>query len=219
VQAFSLVDGITASVKYLFEEEGVFHSYMVGLFNLYNLTAAVASVKLLTNKPLQEICDAVEGFGGVAGRMEVVSFDPFVVVDFAHTDDGIYQVLNALKDRDIAVVFGAGGDRDREKRPRMGAVAGRFAKKIYVTTDNPRSEEPEAIIDEILVGLKGKEGVKAIVDRREAIRTAIDELQEGEVLLVLGKGDETTMEIKGEKIPFDDREVIREILREKEKGV
>jgi UDP-N-acetylmuramoyl-L-alanyl-D-glutamate--2,6-diaminopimelate ligase len=219
VQAFSLVDGITASVKYLFEEEGVFHSYMVGLFNLYNLTAAVASVKLLTKRTLQEICDVVEGFGGVAGRMEVVSFDPFIVVDFAHTDDGIYQVLKSIKDRDIAVVFGAGGDRDREKRPRMGAVAGRFAKKIYVTTDNPRSEEPEAIIDEILVWLKGKEGVKAIVDRREAIRTAIDELQEGEVLLVLGKGDETTMEIKGEKIPFDDRAVVREILREKEKGV
>ena len=218
VQAFSLVEGITASVVYAHKEEGVFRSYMVGLFNLYNLTAAVASVKLLTQRPLQEICDKVENFGGVAGRMEVVSFDPFVVVDFAHTDDGIYQVLNAVKDRDIAVVFGAGGDRDREKRPRMGAVAGRFAKKIYVTSDNPRSEEPEAIIEEILAGLRGKENVQALVDRREAIARALDELEEGEILLILGKGDETYQEINGVKHPFDDREVVRELLAQKEEA-
>lgn len=218
VQAFSLVDGITASVVYAHKEEGVFRSYMVGLFNLYNLTAAVAAVKLLTQKPMQEICDLVENFGGVAGRMEVVSFDPFVVVDFAHTDDGIYQVLNAVKDRDIVVVFGAGGDRDRKKRPRMGAVAGRFAKKIYVTSDNPRSEDPQTIIDEILQGLRGKENVQAIIDRREAIARALDELEEGEILLILGKGDETYQEIGGVKHPFDDREVVRELLAQKEQA-
>ena len=217
VQAFSLVEGITASVRDMrSDEEGVFRSYMPGLFNLYNLTAAVSAAKLLTDKPLERICEAVEGFGGVAGRMEVVSFDPYVIVDFAHTDDGMYQVLNAMKDKNIAVVFGAGGDRDRQKRPRMGAVAGRFAKKIYVTSDNPRSEDPQAIIDEIVQGLQGKEGVQTIVDRKEAIRTALRELQNDEVLLILGKGDETYQEIQGTKIPFDDREVVREILASKD---
>jgi UDP-N-acetylmuramoyl-L-alanyl-D-glutamate--2,6-diaminopimelate ligase len=138
-----------------------------------------------------------------------------IIVDFAHTDDGMYRVLDSLKDKDLVVVFGAGGDRDRGKRPKMGAVAGRFAKKIYVTSDNPRSEDPEAIIGEILRGLKGKENVQAIIDRREAIERAIDELEEGEILLILGKGDEDYQEIAGVRHPFDDRVVVREILAAK----
>lgn len=211
VQAFSLKEGITASIKHI-REEAVFHSPMVGLFNLYNLTAAVAAVHLLTHKPLQEVCDAVELFGGVAGRMEVVSREPLVIVDFAHTPDGIYQVLDAMKEKDLVVVFGAGGNRDRRKRPQMGAVAGRFAKRIYVTSDNPRDEDPEAIIAEILQGLEGKEGVNAIVDRKEAIERAIASLSPDEVLLILGKGDEDYQEVRGVKHPFDDRETVREIL-------
>ncbi|ADV45399.1 UDP-N-acetylmuramoyl-L-alanyl-D-glutamate--2,6-diaminopimelate ligase [Nitratifractor salsuginis] len=211
VLAYSLQNGISAVVQFRQEQEAFF-SNMMGLFNLYNLLAAIASVKLLTDRPLAEICDVVENFGGVSGRMEVVSAKPTIIVDFAHTDDGMYRVLDSLKDKDLVVVFGAGGDRDRGKRPRMGAVAGRFAKKIYVTSDNPRSEDPEAIIAEILQGLKGKEGVRAIVDRREAIERAIDELQEDEILLILGKGDESTQEIAGVKHPFDDREVVRQIL-------
>jgi UDP-N-acetylmuramoyl-L-alanyl-D-glutamate--2,6-diaminopimelate ligase len=214
VLAYSLQGGISAVVQYKQEQEAFF-SNMMGLFNLYNLLAAIASVKLLSDRPLAEICEVVENFGGVSGRMEVVSSQPMIIVDFAHTDDGMYRVLDSLKDKELAVVFGAGGDRDRGKRPRMGAVAGRFAKKIYVTSDNPRSEDPEAIIAEILQGLKGKEGVQAIVDRREAIERAIEELEEGEILLILGKGDESTQEIAGVKHPFDDREVVREILSSK----
>ncbi len=215
VDAYSLDGGISAIVRHGDERSGFF-SNMMGLFNLYNIVAAVASVKLLTHRPFDDICDAVENFGGVAGRMEIVSRDPLVIVDFAHTHDGMYRVMDSLKERDLVVVFGAGGDRDRQKRPKMGAVAGRFAKKIYVTSDNPRSEKPEAIISEILSGLEGKENVKAIADRREAIETALSELQKGEILLILGKGDEDYQEIDGVRHPFDDREVVRDILSEKE---
>ena len=211
VQAFSMAHGLTVGLKYLDQEE-TFHSPMVGLFNLFNLMAAIGSVAMLTEKPLREICEVVEHFGGVAGRMEVVSRNPLVIVDFAHTDDGMYQVLNAMKDRDIVVVFGAGGDRDKEKRPRMGAVAGRFAKKIFVTSDNPRSEVPEMILEDILAGLHGKEYVTATPDRRLAIQMALESLRENEILLILGKGDETYQEIGDTKYPFDDRAVVRELL-------
>jgi len=211
VQAFSLLHGITAGIKYL-REEATFYSPMMGLFNLFNLMAAIGSVHLLTKRPIQEICDVVENFAGVAGRMEVVSRDPLVIVDFAHTDDGIHAVLESMKDRDISVVFGAGGNRDKEKRPRMGAAAGRYANKIYVTSDNPRDEVPETILEEILVGLRGKENVTATPDRRLAISMALDALEPNEVLLILGKGDEDYQEIKGVKYPFDDREVVRALL-------
>ena len=211
VQAFSLLHGITAGIKHM-QDEAVFHSPMVGLFNLFNLMAAVGSVVMLTGRSLEEVCDVVENFAGVAGRMEVVSRDPLVVVDFAHTDDGMYQVLDSIKDKEISVVFGAGGNRDRAKRPKMGAVAGRFASKIYVTSDNPRDEVPEMILEEILVGLRGKDHVTATPDRRLAIKMALDEMQEDGILLILGKGDEDYQEVKGVKYPFDDREVVRELL-------
>ena len=211
VQAFSLLDGITAGIKHL-RTEATFHSPMVGLFNLFNLMAALGSVQMLTGRNVEEICEVVEGFAGVSGRMEVVSQDPLVIVDFAHTDDGMHAVLESMKDRDISVVFGAGGNRDKEKRPRMGAVAGRYANKIYVTSDNPRDEVPEMILEDILIGLHGKDGVTATPDRRLAIKMALDALEENEVLLILGKGDEDYQEIKGVKHPFDDREVVRELL-------
>ena len=213
VQAFSLSDGITAGVKHL-QEEATFHSPMVGLFNLFNLMAAVGSVVMLTGRKLEEVCEVVGYFAGVAGRMEVLSRDPLVIVDFAHTDDGMYQVLDSIKDKEISVVFGAGGNRDKGKRPRMGAVAGRFATKIYVTSDNPRDEVPEMILEDILVGLHGKEHVVATPDRKLAIKMALEALEKDEVLLILGKGDEDYQEIKGVKHHFDDREVVRELLSE-----
>lgn len=214
VQAFSLMNGITAGIKHL-QTEATFHSPMVGLFNLFNLMAAIGAVQMLTGRKIEEICEVVEYFAGVSGRMEVVSRDPLVIVDFAHTDDGMLQVLEAMKDREISVVFGAGGNRDKEKRPRMGAVAGRYAKKVYVTSDNPRDEVPEMILEDILVGLYGKENVTATPDRRLAIKMALDALEENEVLLILGKGDEDYQEIKGVKHHFDDREVVRELLEQR----
>ncbi len=212
VQAFALIHGITAGIKHM-QTEATFHSPMVGLFNLFNLMAAVGSVVMLTGRKVEEVCEVVENFAGVAGRMEVVSRDPLVIVDFAHTDDGMFQVLDSIKDRDISVVFGAGGNRDKAKRPRMGAVAGRFAKKIYVTSDNPRDEVPEMILEDILVGLHGKDHVTATPDRKLAIKMALDDLEGDDALLILGKGDEDYQEIKGVKHPFDDREVVREFLK------
>ncbi len=212
VQAFSLSHGITAGIKHM-REEATFHSPMVGLFNLFNIMAAIGSVVMLTGRKIEEVCEVVIHFAGVAGRMEVISRDPLVIVDFAHTDDGMFQVLESMKDRDISVVFGAGGNRDKEKRPRMGAVAGRFAKKIYVTSDNPRDEIPEMILEDILVGLHGKEHVTATPDRKLAIKMALEALEKDEVLLILGKGDEDYQEIKGVKHHFDDREVVRGLLK------
>ncbi len=214
VQAFALVHGITAGIKHM-QTEATFHSPMVGLFNLFNLMAAVGSVQMLTKRPIEEICEVVENFAGVAGRMEVISHHPLVIVDFAHTADGMFQVLDSIKDRDMSVVFGAGGNRDKEKRAKMGAVAGRFAKKIYVTSDNPRDEIPEMILEDILLGLHGKECVVATPDRKLAIKMAIDELDDNDALLILGKGDEDYQEINGVKHHFDDREVARELLSEK----
>jgi len=213
IDAYSLSGGITAAINNM-GKVATFKSNLVGLFNVYNLAAAVAGVKLVTDKSLEEVCEAVEGFGGVSGRMEVISHNPTVIVDFAHTPDGMLKVLESIKDRDISVVFGAGGDRDRDKRPKMGLAAAKYAKKLYITSDNPRSEEPKEIIEQIAAPLEGKEGVLKIIDRKEAIKQAISELKDDEVLLILGKGDENYIDINGEKIPFDDRDVAREILLE-----
>jgi UDP-N-acetylmuramoyl-L-alanyl-D-glutamate--2,6-diaminopimelate ligase len=215
VMAYTLGGGVSGVLRH-FETIVPFETALQGFFNLYNVTAAIAAAHILTDEDLGEICEAAENFGGVAGRMETVSEEPLIIVDFAHTEDGIKQVLDSLKEKEVRVVFGAGGDRDRSKRPAMGRAAASIAKKVYLTSDNPRSEDPAAIIDEIAEGIKEKEKLEKIIDRREAISKAIGELGKGEVLLVLGKGDETWQEIAGEKIPFDDREVIREILSTRE---
>ncbi len=211
VQAFSLTNGIVAGVKHL-SKEASFTSPMVGLFNLFNLMASIGATVILTGKSIEEVCEVVPNFAGVAGRMEVVSSEPLVIVDFAHTDDGMVQVLDSMKDRDVVVVFGAGGNRDRTKRARMGAVASKFAKKVFVTSDNPRDEDPAQIIKDILKGIKDQSNVRAMVDRAFAIQEALKELKKDEVLMILGKGDEDYMEIKGNKIHFDDREVVRLLL-------
>jgi UDP-N-acetylmuramoyl-L-alanyl-D-glutamate--2,6-diaminopimelate ligase len=144
--------------------------------------------------------------------MEVVSHSPTIIVDFAHTPDGMVQVLDSIKDRDISVVFGAGGNRDHDKRPKMGAVVAKFANKLYVTSDNPRDEKPEDIITQILLGIKDQSHTRAMVDRTFAISEAIKELGENDVLMILGKGDEPYQEIAGVKHPYDDREVVRTLL-------
>jgi len=215
VQAFSLRNGITAGVKHL-QKEATLSSPMVGLFNLFNLMAGVGATVMLTGRDIEEVCKVVPNFAGVAGRMEVVSTNPLVIVDFAHTDDGMIQVLDSMKDRDISVVFGAGGDRDRTKRPRMGAVASKFAKKVYVTSDNPRSEDPAQIIKDILSGIKDQSNTRAMVDRAFAIQEALKELEDDEVLMILGKGDEDYIEINGKKTHFDDREVVRLLINKLE---
>lgn len=209
--AYSLNNGVSGVLKY-FEEHITFASSLHGFFNLYNITAAFAAVHLVTNESLEKIADAIENFGGVSGRMEVVSENPLVIVDFAHTPDGMEQVLNALKEKEVLVVFGAGGDRDRTKRPMMGKVAAAYAKKVYVTSDNPRFEDPDAIIEDILAGIEDKSNVYVDVNRRSAIAQALKDRSGDEVILILGKGDETSQIIYDQHLPFDDRVVAKELL-------
>ncbi|MBV5278691.1 MAG: UDP-N-acetylmuramoyl-L-alanyl-D-glutamate--2,6-diaminopimelate ligase [Campylobacteraceae bacterium] len=211
ILAYSLNDGISAAIAKI-EKVYDFESPLHGFFNLYNLLCAISAVDMLGIASMEEICVAVENFGGVEGRMEVVSSTPLVIVDFAHTPDGIEKVLDSMKDKDIIVVFGAGGDRDKTKRPKMGLMAQRFAKKIVVTSDNPRSENPDHIINEILSGMRENEFLFVEADRYKAIQKALEMQMDNEVVMILGKGDETTQEIMGQKFPFDDRAVVREIL-------
>ncbi len=209
--AYSLNNGVSGILKN-FEEHTPFVTSLHGFFNLYNITAAMAAVHLVSGESLEKITDAVENFGGVSGRMEVVSESPLVIVDFAHTPDGMEQVLNALKEKEVLVVFGAGGDRDRSKRPLMGRVAVTYAKKVYITSDNPRFEDPDAIIEDILSGINDHTKIVVDVNRRSAIAHALMDRHGDEVVLILGKGDETSQIIYDQYLPFDDRVVAREIL-------
>jgi len=211
VVAYSLQEGVSAVIQKI-DKMYDFQSELHGFFNLYNLTAAISAVDMLEVAPIEKICEVVENFGGVEGRMEVVSSNPLVIVDFAHTPDGMDKVLDALKDHNMIVVFGAGGDRDKNKRPQMGNIASRYAKKVVVTSDNPRSEDPEEIIKDIVSGIKSCESLHVEANRKEAIKYALGVREENEMLVILGKGDETYQEIKGKKVPFDDREIVRQLM-------
>lgn len=211
LMAYSLNNGSSGLIQH-FQEIVPFTASLHGFFNLYNLMGAIAAVHLLTNKKLEEIADVVDNFAGVSGRMEQVCTLPNVIVDFAHTPDGMQQVLNALKEKELIVVFGAGGDRDTLKRPLMGRVASSLAKKVFITSDNPRHEDPEAIVQDILEGIEDRSNVVVELNRKKAIEMALDTQGEDEVLVILGKGDESYQLIYDEKLPFDDREVVRELL-------
>ncbi len=209
--AYSLNNASSGIIQH-FQEVVPFTASLHGFFNLYNLMAAISATHILTGKKLEEVAEVVDGFAGVSGRMEQVCELPNVIVDFAHTPDGMQQVLNALKEKDLLVVFGAGGDRDKTKRSMMGRVAASLAKKVYVTSDNPRNEDPQAIIDDILEGIEDKSIVNVELNRKKAIEMALDDQEEDEVVVILGKGDESFQIIYDEKLPFDDREVVRELL-------
>ncbi|AJD01017.1 UDP-N-acetylmuramoyl-L-alanyl-D-glutamate--2,6-diaminopimelate ligase [Campylobacter lari] len=211
IKAYALKNGIEAVVNFG-KETFMIDSSLVGLFNLYNLLAASACVNELVKPNLKELEKAISNFGGIEGRMQVVAKD--VIVDFAHTPDGIEKVLDALKYRDLIVVFGAGGDRDKTKRPLMAKIAKHYAKKLIITSDNPRSEEPMGIINDILSGIEKDESVFIECDRKEAIKKALELKTKNEFVVILGKGDETYQEIKGVKYPFNDKEVVLEILKE-----
>ena len=211
LMAYSLNDASTGIIQN-FQNIVPFTSSLHGFFNLYNLMASISAVDILTDKKLEEIVEVVDNFAGVSGRMEQVCELPNVIVDFAHTPDGMQQVLNALREKELLVVFGAGGDRDKEKRPLMGRVASSLAKKVYVTSDNPRYEDPQSIVDEILTGITDKTNVVIELNRKKAIEMALDEQDEDEVVVILGKGDESHQIIYDKKLPFDDRDVVRELL-------
>ncbi len=213
VSGYGLKGGIDALVRTPNGDNTQLQSDLIGEFNLYNLTAAFAAVKILTKLPNEKIAKALANFGGVEGRVQIVNKNPLVIVDFAHTPDGIEKVLNALRaSGEIIAVFGAGGDRDHGKRPKMGAIAEHFAKICIVTSDNPRSEDPDEIIKQICAGMRRKDKILKIADRKEAIAHALDLAKNGEMIAILGKGDETYQEIKGVKHPFSDKQIVNELV-------
>lgn len=196
---------------------------MAGMFNVYNSLAAIA-VGLSQGLSLATVKEALESMGGVPGRMERIDLaQPYsVIVDYAHTPAALEKVLHMLRpltERRLIVVFGCAGERDRARRSGMGEVAGRLADFSVVTSEDPRSEDPKAIIDEIGEGLKsvGRQPEKdyvGVVDRREGIRYAFEKASKGDVVLLTGKGHERCIIVGNERIPWDDREVAREVLRE-----
>jgi UDP-N-acetylmuramoyl-L-alanyl-D-glutamate--2,6-diaminopimelate ligase len=185
-----------------------------GSFNLENALGAAAAARVLGIGE-DAIRVGIEAVRGVPGRLEFVDEgQPFaVVVDYAHKPGSLERVLLELRDLArgrVLCVFGCGGDRDREKRPVMGVIAAKLADVAIVTSDNPRSEEPMAIIEEVLAGAPDLE---VEPDRRAAIARAIESAREGDVVLIAGKGNEQGQEIAGTVHPFDDRDVARELLR------
>ena len=196
---------------------------IAGMFNVYNTLAAVGAA-LYEGLTMEEIVSALTTFTAVPGRFELIEEgqDFAVVVDYAHTPDGLENILQTAKkivDNRILVVFGCGGDRDATKRPIMGRIAAQFGDRVFVTSDNPRTEDPIQIVKDVEVGVK--EGLhdavtyEVIVDRREAIHKAIGEATTGDVVIIAGKGHEDYQILKDETIHFDDREVAREALKEK----
>jgi UDP-N-acetylmuramoyl-L-alanyl-D-glutamate--2,6-diaminopimelate ligase len=193
-------------------------SKMIGRFNVYNILAACCAGMTYQLAP-ETIAAGIAACTGVPGRFERVDEgQPFaVVVDYSHTDDALRNALavaRGLEPKRIITVFGCGGDRDVTKRPLMGKAAGEGSDLVIVTSDNPRSEEPLQIINDIMVGLK-RTDTKAIVepDRASAIRRAIENANAGDLVLLAGKGHETYQVFAKETIHFDDREVAAEVLR------
>lgn len=195
---------------------------MVGAFNVYNALAAIACA-LAERIPLETICEALERLNGVPGRMEIVDEGQnfLVLVDYAHTPDGLDNALAAVKQfagANLITVFGCGGDRDRAKRPVMGRLASRYSDYVVVTSDNPRWENPEAILEDIRQGLEeeaDESRYELIPDRREAIATAIQRAAPGDIVLIAGKGHETYQIVQDGTVHFDDREEARQAIRRK----
>ncbi len=198
-------------------------SPLLGRHNVYNILAAVAAA-LALNVPWAAIQQGIKTLKGIPGRLEPVANDLGlqVYVDYAHTDNALRHLLETARSLTpvrILLVFGAGGDRDRAKRERMGEVAAALADEVILTSDNPRSEDPLEIIAEIEAGLKrsGFSRYTIIPDRREAITRAVDLARKGDMILVAGKGHENSQEVKGRKTHFSDAEVLAEALEAKRK--
>jgi UDP-N-acetylmuramoyl-L-alanyl-D-glutamate--2,6-diaminopimelate ligase len=212
--------GIETLVKYP-SGQLTLSSPLLGKPNLYNILASIA-VALTLNLPVSAIKEGIASLKGVPGRFEKIdnSLGLHVFVDYAHTDDALKNLLETVRGfnpRRIILVFGAGGDRDKTKRPRMGEAAGRLADWTIITSDNPRSEDPLAIISDIEAGIKktGTQNYQIIPDRREAIEQALSLGVKGDYILVAGKGHENYQIIKDQILHFDDAEVIQEILHKK----
>jgi UDP-N-acetylmuramoyl-L-alanyl-D-glutamate--2,6-diaminopimelate ligase len=192
-------------------------SRLIGDFNAENLLCALGAL-LAQGVSLQSACDALARAQAAPGRMEVLGGTQrraWAVIDYAHTPDALRRALHTLRalgPRELTCVFGCGGDRDRGKRAIMGAVAAELADRIVLTDDNPRNEDPAAIVRDIRSGLSGHPDVTVIHDRRAAIRAALEQSHPGDAVLVAGKGHETEQIEGAERRPFDDRAVVAELL-------
>ncbi len=224
--SISQVSTYSSGFKGLFRSplgEGWLSSPLIGEFNLMNVLQAVG-VLLQQGIPLPDLLKAVETFPGVPGRMERITIPgydhfvgllPLVLVDYAHTPDGLKKALIAARpfaDGQLVCVFGCGGDRDRGKRPQMGAVATQFADRVFLTSDNPRTEDPNQIFDDVMSGIIPREKVSVEADRSSAIATAISEAAPDDVVLIAGKGHEDYQIFGSETIHFDDREEVSKVL-------
>jgi UDP-N-acetylmuramoyl-L-alanyl-D-glutamate--2,6-diaminopimelate ligase len=207
--------GIEMTVYYRGKSQEIRYS-TPGMFSVYNSLAAFAWA-IESGCDAQLAADALAEIRGVPGRFENVRIgQPFpVIVDYAHTPDGLENVLKTAREFTqgrLITVFGCGGDRDKGKRPQMGEISARLSDYVVVTSDNPRTEEPDQIIKDILVGVTGVE-YTAMVNRREAIETACRMAKPGDTVLIAGKGHEDYQINGKETFPFDDREVAKDALR------
>jgi UDP-N-acetylmuramoyl-L-alanyl-D-glutamate--2,6-diaminopimelate ligase len=197
-----------------------FTTNLAGEFNIYNVTGAIL-VAIQEGIDYVDIQKTVRHIDNVPGRMERIDVGNGIqaVVDYAHTPDGLYNVLSSLRKScrgRLITVFGAGGDRDRDKRPVMGRIASEMSDICIVTSDNPRWEDPERIIDNVVVGIETtKKDYIRIVDRHEALKRAISIAEKEDIILVAGKGHEKWQSIKGEKMPFDEKKIIGQLARER----
>ena len=212
----SSLKGLAMKIR-LWGSELEVESKLIGAPNAENILAAAAAAAGADCSE-EDIAQGIAAFEGVRGRFEYIDGGGFgTIVDYAHTPQALSNLLQTIcpfTRGKLRVVFGCGGNRDRAKRPLMGAAAEREADVVYITTDNPRYEEPEAVIGDIAAGLKKAGGARIVPDRRDAIFTALKEAEAGDIVVIAGKGHEDYQEIKGEFIPFDDRETVREWLSE-----
>lgn len=212
------VDGIRGTIRTP-QGDIRMESGLLGLPNLYNWLGAIGAA-LVVGTPIEQIEAGIRNLHSVRGRFERVpaQYGPTVIVDYAHKPDALEKLLHAVREiaegRRVKILFGCGGDRDRGKRPQMGEIAARLADEVIVTSDNPRGEEPQAIIDEITKGIPEGKGVE-IADRREAIARAIREADQRDVIVIAGKGHETYQVIGDQVVHFDDREEAELALKKR----
>jgi UDP-N-acetylmuramoyl-L-alanyl-D-glutamate--2,6-diaminopimelate ligase len=211
------LEGTRFSIFYK-EKEYKLETILVGHFNAYNAASAFAAAVLNGIDP-NLAAEGIKTTPQVPGRFEVVSMkNKKVIIDYSHTSDSLKQALTAVhhivkNERPIYTVFGCGGDRDRTKRPVMGSIASEMSDKVFVTSDNPRTEDPFKILDEVVGGIK-KNNYEVIENRDEAIRSSIFESEEDAVILVAGKGHENYQEINGVRKHFSDKETAEKYLEE-----
>ncbi len=211
------VDGAKLTVKFAGKSENM-NLHLNGMFSVYNALAAFAA-GLAMGVDYKIIIKALENTKSVAGRFEIVSKKPLVIVDYAHTPDGLENVLKAAREltpaaSQLICLFGCGGDRDTTKRPKMGKIADDLSDKVVVTSDNPRSEDPQLIISDIMTGIKTVDTRRIFVepDRREAIKFLKTISNPEDVIVIAGKGHEDYQILKNETIHFDDREEAKKVF-------